>query len=219
MAVGVTVFTLLGFWQLDRAREQRARIAEFGHAGNAIELSQLPADAPRFQRVTARGHYDTAHQFLHDNRVHQGTPGVHVLTPLVLADGSALLVNRGWLPLEPARRHLPAVAVDEKSHTVTGLIDDFPRTPIELPARTGPGWPKLVQYPHVQGLAARLGRELYPRILLLDPWESDGYVREWRPPGAPPTRNVAYAVQWFAFAAAVVAIWFVTSRPAREHSP
>jgi surfeit locus 1 family protein len=219
MVAGVAVFTALGVWQLDRAEQKRERLAEFERAGSAIELRRLPADAPRFQRVTARGHYDAAHQFLHDNRVHEGVPGVHVLTPLVLSDGAALLVNRGWLALEPARRHLPAVAVGTGPRTVSGLIDDLPRTPIELPARSGSGWPKLVQYPRTQALAALLDRELHPRILLLDSWEPDGYVRDWQPPGAPPARHVGYAVQWFAFAVLAIAIWIVMSRRREERSP
>lgn len=219
MAAGVAIFIALGVKQLDRAAEKRAHLAEFTRAGTAIELTRLPADMPRFQRVTARGHYDATHQFLHDNRVHENVPGVHVLTPLVLADGSAVLVNRGWLPLDLARRKLPAVGVGSEPRTLSGLIDDLPRTPIELPARSGSGWPKLVQYPRMQALAALLDRELRPRVILLDPWEPDGYVRDWQPPGAPPARHVAYAVQWFAFAAAAIVIWIVMSRPRAGHSP
>lgn len=216
MAAAVALFTALGLWQLDRAEEKRARLAEFERAGAAVDLRRLADEAPRFQRVTARGYYDATHQFLHDNRVHEGMPGVHVLTPLVLTDGSAVLVNRGWLPLEPARRTLPAVAVGTEPRQVSGLIDDLPRTPIELAARMGQGWPKLVQYPRLKELSSLLDRDLHPRVLLLDPWEPDGYVRAWRPPGAPPARHVAYAVQWFAFAFAAIAIWIVMSRQRGE---
>ena len=43
-----------------------------------------------------------------DNRVHQRQAGFHVLTPLQLADGRWLLVNRGWLPKQPGQ--LPQAA-------------------------------------------------------------------------------------------------------------
>lgn len=212
MAAAAAVFCALGVWQLDRAGEKRELASAFDRAGAAIELRRLPQDAPRYQRVAARGTYDALHQFLIDNRVHAGQPGVHVLTPLVLADGSAVLVNRGWLPLEPSRRTLPAVAVDGEPRLVSGRIDELPRTPIELPARISGDWPKLMQYPRIEELAALLGRELHSRIVLLDSWEPDGYVREWAAPGVPPARHLAYAVQWFALAALAVVIWIVMSR-------
>jgi cytochrome oxidase assembly protein ShyY1 len=40
--------------------------------------------------------------------------------------------------------------------------------------------------------------------VLLDPGEPDGYLRQWQPPGFPPVRHIAYAVQWFSLAAALV---------------
>jgi len=205
----VLVFIALGEWQLGRAAEKRALAASFTGAGPALEWRKLPADAPRFQRVTARGHYDPDRQFLLDNVSHAGRPGVQVLTPLVLGDGSAVLVNRGWLPFGATRQDLPAVTVTGESRSVAGHLDELPRPAIELEAAPATGWPRLVQFPRVEELSSLLGRELDSRIILLDPAEPDGYVREWVVPGTTAERHVGYAVQWFAFAALAVAIWFV----------
>jgi cytochrome oxidase assembly protein ShyY1 len=41
------------------------------------------------------------------------------------------------------------------------------------------------------------------QVVLLDASEPDGYLRDWQPPGFPPARRIAYAVQWFGLAAAV----------------
>jgi cytochrome oxidase assembly protein ShyY1 len=60
-------------------------------------------------------------------------------------------------------------------------------------------------------LAAALGHSLEPRILLLDPGEPYGYVRDWHPPGVPAMRNFGYAFQWWCFAAAAAVIWIVVS--------
>ena len=68
-------------------------------------------------------------------------------------------------------------------------------------------------------LAAALGRELAPRQVLLDPAVPDGYVRDWVVPGTTPDRHLGYAVQWFAFAALAVAIWFVLSFRKSGESP
>jgi surfeit locus 1 family protein len=159
--------------------------------------------------VALRGRYDPQHQFLLDNRSHESVAGVEVLTPLVLDDGSAVLVNRGWLPYGATRRDLPPVTVGGEKRDVVGRVDELPRPGIWLEAPPAAGWPRLVQYPRMDELAAALGRELAPRQVLLDPGVPDGYVRDWAVPGAPSNRHLGYAVQWFALAALAGAIWLV----------
>jgi cytochrome oxidase assembly protein ShyY1 len=60
-------------------------------------------------------------------------------------------------------------------------------------------------------LAQALDHVLERRIVLLDPSAADGYVRDWRPPGLPPARHLAYAIQWWLFAVALVVLWSVAS--------
>ena len=209
--LAVVAFAALGFWQLGRADEKRSMARSFSAGGPAIDWPALPADAPRFQRVSLRGAYDAQHQFLLDNMSHESVAGVHVLTPLVLDNGDAVLVNRGWLPFGATREDLPAIEVDGGKRTVVGRIDDLPRPGIWLKGPEAAGWPRLVQYPGMAELSAALGRALAPRQVLLDPGVPDGYVRDWVVPGTTPDRHLGYAVQWFAFAALAAAIWFVLS--------
>ena len=203
----VVVFALLGRWQLGRADEKRELVAAFEAAGPAVELPDDSQVLPRYQRVVARGRYDTKHQFLLDNRIHEGRPGVQVLTPLVLEGGGTMLVNRGWLPFGRTRQDLPDVAVAEDPRRVAGKIDELPRAGIQLAAVASTGWPRLVNYPGMKDLEALSGGDYHARIILLDAAEPDGYVRDWRLHGASPDRNLGYAIQWFAFAATAVAIW------------
>jgi surfeit locus 1 family protein len=108
-ACAVVLFAALGNWQLGRAQEKRVMARNFSAGGPALDWAQLPADPPRFQRVSLRGHYDGEHQFLLDNMSHESVAGVQVLTPLVLDNGDAVLVNRGWLPFGATRQDLPSV--------------------------------------------------------------------------------------------------------------
>ncbi len=103
-AVAVLVATacvLLGRWQLNRLAQRRARNAALAAR---LALPPLPvgrnvtADSARQRRVVARGVYDFAAERTWPGRSFQGTPGVALLTPLRLADGSAVLVDRGWVP-------------------------------------------------------------------------------------------------------------------------
>ena len=210
-AAAIVLFVALGNWQLGRAEEKRMLAAKFGAAGPAIDWRQLPPDAPRYTRVRLRGQYDPAHQFLLDNRSHESVAGVEVLTPFLLDDGHAVVVNRGWQPFGATRQDLPDVAVDSQRRTVVGRIDELPRPGIWLKAPAAAGWPRLVQYPDMDELSRQLGRPLAPHQVLLDPAVPDGYVRDWSLPGTPVDRHIGYAVQWFAFAALAGATWFVLS--------
>ena len=206
-AAAALLFVALGNWQLGRAAEKRALDEEFTRAGPALALPPASVAVPRYQRVTANGSYDSGHQFLLDNMGESGQAGVHVLTPLLLSDGNAVLFDRGWLPFGTSRDQLSEVAVAGSRRAVTGRMDELPRPGIELAAPMGSGWPRLISFPRMQELAAALGRELRPQLILLDPRDPDGYLRNWRLRGTTTVRHLGYAIQWFAFAATAVAIW------------
>lgn len=210
-AAAVLLFVALGNWQLGRAAEKRVLDEEFSRAEAALPLPPASIAVPRYQRVTANGSYDTDHQFLLDNMSESGNTGVHVLTPLLLSDGNAVLVDRGWVPFGTTRDSLPDVAVPATPRTVAGRLDQLPRPSIRLKAAPADGWPRLASFPEMKELASQLGRELHPRLLLLDPREADGYLRNWQVPGTTYVRHLGYAIQWFAFAATAVAIWLALS--------
>jgi surfeit locus 1 family protein len=97
---------------------------------------------------------------------------------------------------------------------VVGRVDELPSAGLEsgrAPPRSGEGWPKLTTYPSIEELRAALGREIEPRIVLLDPKAEAGYVRDWHPPGLSPARHWSYAFQWWSFAAALIVIWMILS--------
>lgn len=211
----LAVFVSLGFWQLDRAAEKRA-LAERYQAGAAAAPAAVVtpaslADADDYAAVAARGRYVPARQILLDAQTHAGRVGYRVWTPLELADGGWILVDRGWVEAPADRRELPGVAVSADERTVRGLRAPLPRPGLRVGTRdAGDGtWPRRLVWPDAAVLAAALGREVPDALLLLAPDEPDGYVREWDPVRMPPERHVGYAVQWFSLAAALVVIALV----------
>ncbi len=90
----------LGFWQLERMRQQSAHntlvTARMGAA--PVEPSQLPGDsaARHFTRVRAVGTFEPSGEWVLANRGRSGSPGVNFLTPLRTDDGRVIIVNRGW---------------------------------------------------------------------------------------------------------------------------
>jgi cytochrome oxidase assembly protein ShyY1 len=88
----------------------------------------------------------------------------------------------------------------------SGRIELLPSAAISLghaPPAAGPAWPKRTSFPTAAELAAALGRPIEPRQLLLAAGEPGGYLRDWQPAGESirPARHLAYALQWWAFAA------------------
>ena len=213
------LFVRLGFWQWDRGNIRQEQWSKFSSgAGEAVALgARGVAEVPRFQRVSVVGRYESEHQFLLDNRTNNGNPGYEVLTPFDRPNGHTVLVDRGWVPFTGSRARLPDVSLTTTGPlTLVGRSDELPSAGLELgrapPPKEG-GWPKVTSYPNMSELSAALGgRSLESRIVLLDPKEPDGYVREWRPPGMQPVRHWSYAVQWWCFAVATLVFWAVIGR-------
>lgn len=209
-------FMRLGLWQWHKWVHARHEWTQFARgAGEVQALAGRRLAAVRlFQRVSLDGSLDPAHQFLLDNRTERGNAGYEVLTPLTRADdGQVLLVDRGWVPFTGSRAHLPDVSfAGPQRLQLTGRVANLP-SPGLASGRAPPDgtsrWPEVTSYPTMPELERALGRPLEPRILLLDPQQPLGFVREWQPPGLPPLRYLSYAIQWWGFAALAVAIWAV----------
>jgi len=108
--VGIGLTIRLGFWQLDRHTRRQAYISqvEAMQAMPVLDLSlrPIPSDleSMEYRQVSASGKYDFEHQVALRNQVRPrmtGTdPGIALVTPLILSDGQAVLVERGWIPLD-----------------------------------------------------------------------------------------------------------------------
>jgi surfeit locus 1 family protein len=217
--IGLSVFIRLGVWQLHRADEKRALIAQYeAGARSTLELtSENARTLPRYQHVHARGHYESTHQILLDNMPSKdGRAGFRVVTPFVLEDGAAVLVDRGWLPLGATRSALPNIDVDESPCAIAGRLAELPRAGIKLAAVAidpSASWPRVMNFPDQATVARALGRELTPGLVLLDEDQPNGYERAWQQTHVSfgPERHIAYAVQWFALALAVAIVFLIMS--------
>jgi surfeit locus 1 family protein len=213
----IAMLISLGRWQLRRAEEKRVLFDSFAAGTDATRLIDLGTPRlPRYQHIEASGHYDQARQILIDNMVNADRAGYFVITPFALTGGGWVLVNRGWVPLGASRADRPAIAVAGDTRRVHGRADNLPSPGIQLgtKATLAPPYPVVAAFPTHAELAQLLGESSWTKatdLVLLDPAESDGYVRSWAPPGFPPMRHIGYAVQWFALALTLLVIYVVTN--------
>lgn len=216
----VVLFIFLGRWQWHRAEEKRALAASFADGAGSVQplAAHTTLALPRYTRVSVHGHYDSAHQFLLDNAPQDGRTGYEVLTPLQLADGRTLIVNRGWIPMPSSRRELPDLRFDAPADSeVRGRLDALPVAPIALghvPPAADTTWPKVTGFPTMVDLSTALGQPLEARAVLLDADQQRGFGRNWQPGGGglTPERHLSYAAQWWTFAALALGLYVFLNR-------
>ena len=184
----------LGVWQLERLHQRRERNALLlaARARPPLQVDRsLPPDSACDRRLHARGVYDYAHERLWHARGYEGVPGVDLVTPLRLADGAAVLVDRGWAP-SPDAYHVDQLAYREgDSAVVLGLGMRAPRARGDVdPVALRDSLPYRLLPFVIQQLppAAAPYRPLPP-----------GLIR-WPIPELSDGPHLSYAIQWFSFA-------------------
>jgi surfeit locus 1 family protein len=202
----------LGQWQWGKAELKAARQAGYDRGGALPVLSWPEAEAlgeAAFQRrVRLSGHFLPDYLVLLDNRVRDGRAGYHVITPLVLEQGGAVLVNRGWLEASADRRQVPWVGTPTGPQRVEGILVRAQGRYLELAAGVEEGnlWQNLDLERYRAWLGAK-GDVLPDWLLLQTSPARDGLVRAWPKPDLGMERHRSYAVQWFSLCALIVGLW------------
>ncbi len=214
----------LGQWQLDRARENGGSQQQQELRRPAVPLGSVLTARHTFpgtavdRPVTASGTWDGAHQVLVAGRS-DGTAsgagssaGFWVLTPLLLADGSAVPVVRGWVPTvsDPAAA---AAVVPAGTVRVTGVLE-----PSEPPDDAhAPGWSSGLPPGQIDLVDVTQLIKVWPYPLLTGyvvltaqtPPGGIGHLVQVRPASSGlALRNLSYALQWFLFAAFGLFVWW-----------
>lgn len=196
----------LGVWQLDRLRQRRARNAVVLAARTAPPIAvrgALPADSAWDRRLNARGAYDYEHERLWHGRSYEGVPGVDLVTPVRLPDGSAVLVDRGWAP-SPDGYHVDQSAYREgDSAEVVGIG-------VAAPRGRGDVDPAALRDSLPYSLLPFVIQQLPPATTLYRPLPP-GLIR-WPAPELSNGPHLSYAIQWFSFAVIIVVGSFALAR-------
>jgi surfeit locus 1 family protein len=185
-AIGVAYTCVeLGLWQLDRLEQRRARNAtiEAGFrapAMSADSVATTPGTAQRFRRVVANGRWNYGRETVVAGRTRNGSPGVHIVTPMTLADGrTEILVNRGWVYSPDARSVDLSLWHEGERGTFVGYVAEPPPS---LRAASAELYVVALADTNAAAVATQ------PARLSAPPFDDEG-------------PHLSYAVQWFSFAA------------------
>jgi cytochrome oxidase assembly protein ShyY1 len=226
------VMVLLGRWQWSRyelRNEINARI-DASTVVTPVPLrealpppGQVPGIDAQWIRVTATGQYDPSQEILIRNRTVEGQVGYEVLTPFLLEDGTAVLVDRGWVPPDPsgmiASPQVPPAPSGRL--TISGRVHLSESSSAPIEHRNGHWETRRVHLPVIN---EKLPYPVFDAYLLADQ-ETPG-AGELK--AIPVDRendwlNLGYAVQWWIFAAgALFALVFFARReiaPKSEREP
>ncbi len=202
------LFTMLGFWQLDRAEQKRTILRTFEQNSllpaeiiSAQSRVERPADY-MYRKIQVSGNYMQNYLLALDNQHDQGKVGFHIYTPFKIVNSErVILVNRGWVAQKKFVREVPDVKTEFAQLDISG-IGYVPSEPV---IRLGNAESKInprdiVQYIDLKKLSADLDLDLLPFILLLDKDANSGFKRTWQIISAPAEKSTSYAMQWFSFA-------------------
>ncbi|MDQ8158427.1 MAG: SURF1 family protein [Gemmatimonadota bacterium] len=208
--VVAAVCVRLGFWQLDRLAQRRARNAIVqSRSARPLEsvavLQGQDTTAIHWRRVHVRGVADYAGEIVHATRSQAGSPGVHLLTPVRPLDGewgdTALLVIRGFVYAPDGRTFDREKARGDDTLEFDALVTSFP--PRRPGAVTMPSNARAVRLLDRDTLATLTGHPLAPFVLLA--LGDTAMVDITKPARVPPPSltegpHQSYALQWFGFA-------------------
>lgn len=233
VVIAAVVCVRLGLWQLDRLDQRRARNALVTErlALPPVELTGTDGDPAElaFRRTLLRGEWDEDRTIVLAGRAHQGSPGVHVLTPLLLEGGhGGILVNRGWVPAPDAATVDLSVLHEPGTVRVEGLAMAFPEygSPRQPDGGDRPGSDRSGTADRADDDAVAFRRVWFrpdgAAILAQSPYPLAPFYVQALPDGGParyPVRlpppelddgpHLGYALQWFSFGLIAVVGWVV----------
>lgn len=207
MLLVMAICVRLGFWQLHRLEERRAYNSALRSATllpllqlDSATLQALTREPARFvnRRIRVRGSYDPAGEIVLRSRAQNGRPGVHIVTPLRLAESNlAVAVNRGWAPSPDALSVNAHLLREPGLRDVEGVLLAIPSDP-GGPQPAGGTWLRL----DLEQLRKRAAYPLLPLyIQQLAPPSTTESLQRVPTPELDEGPHLSYAIQWFSFAA------------------
>ena len=210
---GIVGMAFLSAWQFHRLDQRREFNSEVRGRSTleAVDVASLDDSDPEslsWRAATVTGSYLPEEQILVLNRSQGGRAGVNVVTPLVLDDGRAIAINRGFIALDDTPPAAPAGRV-----TVGGILRATEKRRGGQ-AREAEGELTEMFRLDLDRLAEQMQPDLM-RVALLEQVSSPADDPRLEPVPLPELSegpHLSYAIQWIIFAVCVAVGWVLAVR-------
>jgi cytochrome oxidase assembly protein ShyY1 len=221
----------LGFWQLRRLHSVKAYNASVSANEEKPPVPVQDLMQPgqptsvghplNYRPVTITGTYDTSNEIIVRARSLNSEPGVWVLTPLRRADGTGVIVLRGFLPSQGTVDRVPTNAEPPPGEvTVTGLVQETQTPGFFEHSDPADGHLTTMARVDVARIAKQTPYPIEPAYVQLQtqtPPQAGLYPVVVPPPVLDEGPHFSYAVQWFLFTAiAIIGYPLILRRKARD---
>ncbi len=211
-------------WQLRRLEERQAfnKVILAGLNAPSITLTgqHLNPDELHLRRVSVTGTFDNDEDVILRGRSYRSRQGAELVVPLLM-EGSeqAILVNRGWIPLEnsdPESRQMynleDSVTIEGIAHRTQTRPDAYfaPTDPLPQPGQDGlDAWFRV----DIERIQAQVDYPLAPIFI-----EQSSDPESTMPPLGEENIDLSdgphlgYALQWFSFAIILIILYAIFAR-------
>ncbi|MDX1709547.1 MAG: SURF1 family protein [Rhodovibrionaceae bacterium] len=217
-AAGILVLVGLGTWQLERREWKEELISRLQARSEAppvaLDAAAANPDAAEFRRMRLTGRYLHDRTLYLSSKTYEGRIGFHVVTPLDVADGPVVLVNRGWTPPDNKDPESRPDSIVEGEVSVDGLV--------RLGGWRGSDWFRPDNQPE-QGVWLYMDLPEMAQAKGLEDALTDFYVvaAANQHPGRFPiggqsqvrlrNQHLQYAMTWYALALGLLGVWLAFS--------
>lgn len=215
--LSLAILLTLGTWQVERLHWKEGLLADIAERRSAdpaplseIEQRAVAGDDIEYRRIALSGTFDHTRE-RHFFATFEGRTGFYVYTPLTLADGRKIFVNRGFVPYEmkePATRAASEVSGEQ---AITG----YARAKLSgKPSMLVPDndlSKNIFYWKDLDAMAASTGlSDVIPFFVDIDAsvtnpggWPKGGVTQFDLP-----NNHLQYAATWYGLAAALLAVVF-----------
>jgi cytochrome oxidase assembly protein ShyY1 len=209
ISFALACYLILAPWQFGRNAERSAQNAAVAAAlkaepapiGDLMSTTAQPEADAIWRSVKATGTFDKSREaYIRLRQDSAGNPASEVVVPLVMADGTSVLVDRGYVSFASVQQGAALPALPGGTVTVIGRVQADQTDPKNRPAVAAPDG--RMQYTAASSALAGPGTVYRGYLQLTE--DSPGVINAIGLPQQDSGPFFSYALQWLAFGAIAV---------------